>query len=410
MNDILPADIPQWHKLEEQARLFFSTYGFSEIRTPILESSLLFERGIGEDTQVVEKEMYTFVDNDGNSMSLRPEGTASVIRSYLQNKLSAKDAISKLYYMGPMFRFEKPQKGRFRQFHQIGLETIGTDSPYADAEVVILLDRLVKSLGINDYSIIINSIGTTKEREAYLELLQNYFNQHKESLCEDCNIRLDTNPLRIFDCKDEQCIDHVKDAPSILDSLGKLSLEDFETFKNALLASNVNFVIEPTLVRGLDYYEKTVFEFKSNLLGAQSAFAGGGRYNKLAKELGAKHPIPSVGASIGSERLLLLLQEASKTNETTPELSGTYFICLDEGSFSTTKRLLQDTRDAGIKSDMDFSVRSLRSQMRRANKLGFKNIILIGENEMSNGVVTIKDFSTGDQIEIEMDNLVSRLS
>lgn len=405
MNDILPVDASLWQRLENTAREVFEAYGFKEIRTPLLEETALFSRGVGEGTQVVKKEMYTFLDKGGDSVTLRPEGTASVVRSYLQNSLSAADAITKLYYLGPMFRYERPQKGRMRQFHQIGVETLGIDSPLADAEVVILLDRLVKKLGIQNYQVQVNSLGTAGERQEYLKILTRFLESKKKNVCPDCQERIATNPLRVMDCKEEVCQKQFKDAPLMLDHLSETSKAEFELFQKTLEQAAVEFIVNPRIVRGLDYYEKTAFEFTSSELGSQSAFAGGGRYNNLVQELGGDS-VPGVGWALGCERLVMLMQIEQEKNPVPKELSGIYFVAMGETCFGKARELLQKLRDAGVKAEMDYSSKSFKSQMRRADKLGFKYAAILGENELTKNVVMLKDLGTGEQKEVGINDLI----
>jgi len=405
MPDILPAEVKLWQQMEKTAHEVFGSYLFSEIRTPVLEDLQLFARGIGEGTQVVQKEMYSFEDKGGDQVTLRPEGTASAIRAYLQNSLSAQDAITKIYYMGPMFRYERPQKGRQRQFHQIGVELIGTDSPLADAEVVIMLDRFVKELGIKDYKLEINSLGTISERKDYLAKLNEYFTTYKDKFCDDCLVRLEKNPLRIFDCKVRSCGQVCKEAPVILDHLKEETAVEFEIFKSELERAGVAYEVNPFIVRGLDYYEKTAFEMTSDQLGSQSAFVGGGRYNSLVKELGG-NDTPAVGFAIGCERLILLMQANEKGDE---EKKGIYFTPIDEESFQKCRQLMQEMRDEGIVAEMDYVLKSLKSQMRRANKLGFRYVGIMGNDELQKSSIVLKDLEKSTQNEIQTDTLKSAL-
>jgi histidyl-tRNA synthetase len=406
MNDILPTDVRQWQKLERVARQVLESYGFSEIRTPIIEATELFCRGIGEGTQVVQKEMYTFDDKGGDSVTMRPEGTASVVRSYIQHSLMAKDALTKLYYIGPMFRYERPQKGRLRQFHQVGAELIGVDSPLADAEIVILLDRMVQKLGIRDYELKVNSLGTVEERKQYLEKLVSFFAATKDQLCTECHERLEKNPLRIFDCKVHSCRKVCKEAPILLDHLTDESSAEFKKFQECLKQAGVKYVIDPHIVRGLDYYEKTAFEFTSNQLGSQSAFVGGGRYNKLISELGGKET-PAVGFGMGCERMIMLMEACEEQKEA--DLNGVYFVSLNEDGYGVCRGLMQQVRDAGILADMDYTVKSMKSQMRRANKLGFRYAAIVGEDELAINSVVLKDLQTGDQKVVKQEELLGSL-
>jgi len=409
MSDILPDEVQLWQRMEEVSRKIFENYGYSEIRIPILEETQLFSRGIGENSQVVQKEMYTFDDKGGDSVTMRPEGTAGVVRAYVQHTLSAQDPITKLYYLGPMFRYERPQKGRMRQFHQVGAELIGIDSPLADAEVVIMLDRWVKELGIHNYQIEINSIGKLEERKQYIDKLVNYFSKYKNDLSEDDQKRLDKNPLRMFDSKDETCRKLCQDAPKILDELSVETRKDFDHLKVYLSDADVAFEINPFIVRGLDYYEKTAFEFVSPLLGAQDAFAGGGRYNHLVNELGGGE-VPAVGFAIGCERVILIMQELE--NQLTVEIKqeGIYFAPMDQSCFDKCRELVQQVRDTGLYGDMDYQVRSLKSQMRRANKLQFRFVGILGGDELAKGLISLKDLQTGEQKEVTISDLINSIS
>lgn len=408
MNDILPAEAILWQQLEAVTRDIMSRYGYGEIRTPLLEDTSLFSRGIGTDTQVVQKEMYTFTDRSGESITLRPEGTAGVVRAYVQHALKAQEEICKLYCMGPMFRHERPQKGRLRQFHQMSLEIFGTDSPHADAEIVTVTDRIAKGVGLSGYTIYVNSLGTHEERRVYLEKLKAYFIQNKTGLCAECQKRLDTNPLRILDCKNEACqkLSHL--APKIIDHLGEESQKHFVLFQNDLKNFGIEFHINPHIVRGLDYYERTTFEFVSDKLGSQSAFAGGGRYNQLVEELGGD-ATSAVGVALGCERLILLMQEALAENQSLP-LSGVYFVSFDEASQAKARELLQKVRDAGVRAEAAYESKSLKSQMRRANKLGFRYAALLGGDEMARQEVTLKDLSTGEQRAIGFNDIAASLT
>lgn len=407
MNDILPTEAVLWQKLEAVSRGILNCYGYGEIRTPLLEDTALFSRGIGTDTQVVQKEMYTFDDRSGESITLRPEGTASVVRAYVQHALKAQEEICKLYYLGPMFRHERPQKGRLRQFHQIGVEIFGTDSPHADAEIVTVTDRIAKGVGLSGYTIYVNSLGTREERRAYLEILKTYFIQNQMGLCAECQKRLETNPLRILDCKNEACRKSSDQAPKITDHLGEESQKHFATFQQDLKNHDIEFSVNPRIVRGLDYYERTTFEFVSDKLGSQSAFAGGGRYNQLVEELGGD-ATSAVGLAMGCERLILLMQEALSQNPN-PTLSGVYFVSFDEPSQVKARELLQKVRDAGVRAEAAYESKSLKSQMRRANKLGYRYAALLGGDEMARQEVTLKDLSSSEQKAISFESLTTHL-
>lgn len=403
MNDSLPDESRLWRKLEGVACDIFERYGYGEIRTPLLEKTELFARGIGENTQVVQKEMYTFEDRGGDSLTLRPEGTAGVVRAYVQHSLQAQEEITKLCYAGPMFRYERPQKGRLRQFHQIGCEVFGIDSPLADAEVVTIVDRIAKGVGITEFDLNVNSLGTPAERKPYIETLVAFFNARKTDLCEDCLGRLEKNPLRLFDCKNEKCRGIGREAPLLIDSLGAESRRHFDTFCDALTRSNVVYKIDPRIVRGLDYYEKTAFEFVSSRLGSQSAFAGGGRYNRLVEEFGGKSS-PGVGFGMGCERMILLMREFSPV--IAKELNGVYFAAFDDNGLIAARELLQKTRDAGVRAEAGFEAKSFKSQMRRADKGSFRYAAILGPDELVKASVALKDLSDGTQKEVSFADLV----
>lgn len=405
MPDIYFEEVEFWQELENTANRIFKSYGYSEIRTPIVEETALFQRGIGEDTQVVSKEMYTFEDKSGDSVTLRPEGTASVVRSYIQNNLSARDEITKLYYKGPMYRYERPQKGRQRQFHQIGCEAFGTESPFLDAEQIILMDRLTRALGISRYEISLNSLGLKEERQKYLEDLVTYLKKYEKDLDEDSQRRLSTNPLRILDSKNAKVAEICREAPVILDALGDESKRHFEMVQGLLSKAGVEFNVNPHIVRGLDYYERTTFEFVSDELGAQSAFCGGGRYNQLVSELGGK-PTPAVGWALGCERMILIMMATRTLRDT--KKPGAYFVALDDMSFQKSFELMQGLRDEGVACESGYELKSMKSQMRRANKLGYKYAVIIGESELAKESVVLKDLEKGEQEEVAFTDLISK--
>jgi len=409
MSDLLPAHSSLWQVIEQMARQHFAVYGFSEIRVPLLEDTKLFARGIGEATQVVSKEMYTFTDRGGDSITLRPEGTAGVVRAYVQHSLHAQEPINKVYYLGPMFRYERPQKGRLRQFHQIGAETFGANSPTSDAEMIILVDRLVKRLGIDSYQLQINSLGSHEERKPFMEKLTQLLLGFKNQLCADCHKRLEKNPLRVFDCKNASCQALTKNAPTLLEVLGPESKQHFEAVCRQLETAGVAFVINPRIVRGLDYYEQTAFEFISDKLGSQSAFAGGGRYNRLVEELGGE-PTSAVGFAIGMERLVMLVDANRETNPLfTQKNRGVFLASFDEADRIIARQLVQVLRDAGIRAEADFEPKSIKSQMRRANKQGFRFVAVIGENERLSQTVALKDLESGMQTSVAQRELVEKV-
>lgn len=406
MHDLLGDEILYWQKLERVSRHILDAHGYREIRTPMLEETGLFERGIGDGTQVVKKEMYSFLDKGGEPVTLRPEGTAGVVRAYIEHSLGQQQEVNKLWYMGPMFRYERPQKGRLRQFHQIGVEVFGVDSPYADAEVVTLVDRIAKAVGVDSFDVMVNSLGTFEERKPYQTKLQEYFTLRLNDLCKECQERLGKNVLRIFDCKNPTCGEICNEAPVLLDFLSADSKRDFDVFQNALTLSGVRFTVNPRVVRGLDYYEKNTFEFVSDKLGAQSAFCGGGRYNHLVEELGGKAS-PGVGFGLGCERLVMLMQECAPVSQTTR--SGVFVMPLAEAAFPKARGILQNLRDQGVFADSVFVSKSLKAQMRHADRLNCRHVVILGEDELNRGVAQVKNLETGAQQETPLDQVINSL-
>lgn len=406
MHDILPEEAARWHFVEQTARDHFSLYGYSEIRTPILEETSLFQRSVGELTDIVKKEMYSFEDKGGDSLSLRPEGTAPVVRAAIEhNLININSPQLKVYYLGPMYRHERPQKGRFRQFYQIGAENFGSDSPMADAETITMLALYLKKAGVAGWSLKLNSLGNSEERKEFGKKLAAFFAKQKDQYCEDCRLRIERNPLRVLDCKNPQCIELSKGHPSIFDLLEKESLDHFESVKRALDGWSVSYTVDPMLVRGLDYYQRTVFEISSDKLGAQSAIAAGGRYDSLVADLGGPD-IPGVGFAIGLERLLMLV----------PEKAGRiarkkiFIAFLGDPARQKAAEIARKLRLAGLYCEMDYEDKSLKSQMRRADKLGVTHLIIIGENEIKTGKAQVKDFATKLQKELPFTDLVTFFS
>jgi len=398
MNDILPGDSPVWQELEEAANRVFSTYGFREIRVPVVEKTELFCRSIGETTDIVEKEMYTFADKGGHSLTLRPEGTAPVMRAYIQHKLQAADPISKLYYCGPMFRHERPQKGRYRQFHQIGAEVIGVDDPKIDAQVLAMLLHYFQDVGISDVELQINSLGCPECRPGYRDALVSYIEKNLDKLCEDCRRRYRTNPLRTLDCKVPGCGEAMTEAPSVLDHLCGACEEHFGRVRSHLADLDLPYTVNPRMVRGLDYYTKTTFELLTNRLGAQSAVAAGGRYDGLIRQLGGPD-LPGIGFAMGVERLVLLKEEADRP-PSGPEL---FIAGLGEQAAREAFRLMSLLQRAGIETEMDYQGRSLKAQLRRADKLGATCVLILGEDELARGTAPLRRMDDGSQQEIALD-------
>ncbi len=393
--DILPDESPLWQRLESTFRTMPALFGYKEIRTPIFESTDLFKRGVGEGTDIVGKEMYSFSKSeDGESLTLRPELTASVARAVMQYNLIRHYPTLRLWYYGPCFRYEQPQQGRQRQFHQIGAECMGTTNPEADAEVIILANSILKNCDIADYKLNINSIGDTETRAVYKKVLVDFLNDNLSKLSEDAQKRLVTNPLRTLDSKDTRDREVVKNAPSILDYLNSESKEKFEQLQSLLTASGVSFEINSRLVRGLDYYSNTVFEFITDKLGSQDALGGGGRYDNLTALLGG-NPIPGVGFALGVERLILLAQQ----NEQPAEAKAQVMIVSEQSFNGIVFRVANMLRAQGISVVTDLQQRSFKSQFKDADKSGVKSVVVIGENEAAQQEVTIKNMVTGAQHE-----------
>ncbi len=401
--DILPTDIEKWHKLEETARNTLESFGYKEIRTPLLEKTRLFARGVGEDTDIVEKEMYTFLDKSNESVTLRPEGTAGVVRAYIDNHLENLP-YKKYYYIGAMFRYERPQKGRLRQFHQIGVEVFGIDNPSIDAEIVYLDKTMLEKLKIGDLRIEINNIGCEKCRPGYIKKLQEYFTQHQDKLCEDCKRRLNKNPLRILDCKNKGCKTVAKDAPKITDYACDECKNHYNNVKAKLQSLNIEFIENPYLVRGLDYYTKFVFEIITDKLGAQGTVSAGGRYDGLIEQLGGK-ATPGIGFASGCERLIELMDEEK-------ELLFDYYIAnLGEDNYALdiASKLINLTNK---RIYVEYEKRSLKSMMKKADRMDARFVVIVGENEKNKNTVLVKDMKNSTQNEYDLktflDNEVKR--
>lgn len=407
-NDILPPDTLKWQYIENKTHQLFSNYNYQEIRTPIFEYTELFQRGIGEVTDIVEKEMYTFEDKGGRSLTLRPEGTASVMRSFLENKIYGQAQPTKYYYIGPMFRYERPQSGRFRQFHQLGVEALGSNDPALDAEIISLGIRLLENFGLNDLEVHLNSVGCSDCRPDYVDKLKKYLKQNKEKLCDNCKSRIDRNPLRVLDCKNESCQAVIKDAPKITNNLCEDCETHFEEVQDYLDIIDLNYIINPLLVRGLDYYTNTAFEIKDNALGAQDTVFGGGRYNGLAEEIGSRD-LPGIGFALGIERLLLSLE--AKDIEL-PVDSGVdlYITVIGDKAKKESFKLLDKLRNSDFKTEIDYLGRSVGSQMKSADRMNAEYTIIIGENELNNNSATIRNMNSGDEKEIQLSNLLEEMN
>ncbi len=391
-------------RIEDTARKMFFRYGYTELRTPLLEVTELFCRGIGTDTDVVGKEMYTFPDRKGRSLTMRPEATAGVMRACIEHKRCSPDVVNKVFTTGPMFRYERPQKGRLRQFHQINCECLGAEEPYADAELVIMAMRFLEALDIQDLELNINSLGCPTCRKHYRETLTAWLRQlDPEALCEDCLRRLESNPLRVLDCKVARCKEHTADAPSILEYNCADCRTHFDTVLSLLNQTDIAYTINPRLVRGLDYYVRTTFEIISQNIGAQGTVAGGGRYDGLVSQLGGPN-IPGLGFACGMERLALLMGEQARKQ---PDF---YLAVLDNTARDNGFALLQTLRDAGLHGEMGFASRSMKSAMRQADKSNAKYALIIGQDEAAAGTVSVKNMATGAQTAVLMNETFTALT
>lgn len=393
--DVTPYESYKWHYVEDTARRVAATFGYSEIRTPTFEHTELFLRGVGETTDIVNKEMYTFLDKGNRSMTLKCEGTAGVARSFIENGIGALPQPTKMYYITPVFRYERPQSGRLREHHQFGVELYGSTSPFADAEVILLAKRLIETLGITELELNLNSIGCGTCRKGYNAALKDYFRARAEELCPVCRERLDKNPLRILDCKEERCAAIAKDAPVVTDYLCDDCRTHFEALQTILKKEGVSFAVNPKIVRGLDYYTGTVFEFISTSIGAKGTVCGGGRYNRLVEEVGGK-PTPAVGFGMGLERLIMVL-EALGLSLGSPETPAVYVAPLSEALRGQAFSLVGKLRLAGISADTDLADRSFKAQMKYANKKGYRYLIALGEDELRSGTVQLKEMASGTE-------------
>ncbi len=406
--DILPGQVEKWHYVEAFMRQVAHEYGFQEIRTPIFEHTELFLRGVGETTDIVEKEMYTFADKKGRSLTLRPEGTASAARSFIEHSLYAQPQPTKLYYIGPIFRYEAPQAGRYRQHHQFGVEVFGSPYPVTDAEVILLAVDLFSRLGLNQLTVHINNIGCPECRAAFRDALVAYFEPHRSELCSDCRSRLQRNPLRILDCKQQRCGQIVQEAPEISDFLCSGCQDHFNDVQRYLAAAGVKYEVDTRIVRGLDYYTRTVFEVISTDLGAQSTVCGGGRYDHLIETVGGP-ATPGVGFGMGIERLLLTLEQNNCYLPGT-KIPDLFFATLGEAAQVTAFKLLLPLRQAGVTALMDQMGRSLKAQLKYANKLGARYVAILGESELAEKKVQLKQMSDGREWVLPLEDLVARIS
>jgi histidyl-tRNA synthetase len=400
--DILPPSSAVWNRVEAVAREVFRTFNYHEIRTPIFEETSLFSRSVGEDTDIVGKEMYTWQDRDGTSLTLRPEATASVMRAYIEHRLDQIPGVKKLYYMGPMFRRERPQKGRYRQFYQIGAEAIGSESPVLDAEVIELVVEILKRVGLSDFHLVLNSVGCPNCRPVFMTILREKLQHVAPSLCADCQRRVITNPLRVLDCKipeDQAIIDTL---PSILDHLDSECHEHFKVVQSHLHARGIGFEIKSRLVRGLDYYRRTTFEITHGSLGAQNSVLGGGRYDGLAESIGSKIPAPGIGFSIGEDRLVMSVGEQAE-----PAVD-VFLAPLGAHAELQAGSLAAELRAAGVSVERSVD-RKLKRALEVANKIGARFALILGDNEIAAGTYLLKNMASGEQTPLARDQIAAHV-
>lgn len=395
VKDILPDEIRRWQTIEAAARRLSSLYGFQEIRVPIFELTELFARSIGASTDIVEKEMYTFQDRDGKSLTLRPEGTAGVVRAYVEHNLGASPTAQKFFYLGPMFRHERPQAGRLRQFHQYGVESFGAASPLADVEVIALLWRFLTGLGLPGLTLEINSLGSVDDRPVYIAALVDFLKQREHLLCENCRRRITTNPLRILDCKNPGCREAAEKAPAITDYLSPGSHQHFTDVLTGLTKLGIPYALNPRLVRGLDYYTLTTFEVTSQHLGAQNAVGAGGRYDGLVEVIGGPQT-PAVGFAVGIERISLMLPDSVVS----PGSALVFVAAFGQQGLALGVQVLDRLRELGITTDTDYRATSLKNHLRQADRLGASFVVIIGDDEAGKGSVLLRNMATKEQEEV----------
>ena len=405
--DILPAEVYKWQFIERKFADLCASFGYKEIRIPVFEHTELFQRGVGDTTDIVQKEMYTFDDKGGRSLTLRPEGTAGIVRSYIEHGMSSMPQPVKLFYNITAYRYENVQKGRYREFHQYGIETFGAAGPVIDVEVISILSMYFERLGLKNVGLNINSIGCPNCRKEYNKKLKDYFRPHLGELCENCRNRFERNPLRIIDCKEQSCKKFTEGAPKLIDNLCDECREHFEGLKRGLENIGIDYKVDPGIVRGLDYYTKTVFEFISENVGTQGTICGGGRYDGLVETCGGPST-PGVGFAMGAERLLMEL-ESQKINIDEPEAMGLYVATLGSNAADYAQKLVHKLRSYGVGAETDLMSRSLKAQMKYADKKGFLYTIVIGDEEIENGKAVLKDMKNGEQKDVSLDSIVDRL-
>jgi len=406
--DILPATSSRWQYIEKIMKDTAEIFAYREIRTPIFEHTELFERGVGETTDIVTKEMYTFRDKSNRSLTLRPEGTASCVRALIEHSLYGGLLPVKWYYAGPMFRYDRPQTGRFRQFHQFGVEVLGSNNPYVDAEVIILLIEILSRLGLKEYELHLNSVGCPECRDSYRQKLINHIAPVKDKLCKDCQTRYVQNPLRVLDCKNESCHQAIEGYPTLIDNLCNSCQNHYTQVKQVLLDNGISYIHDDNLVRGLDYYTNTAFEIHIPGIGAQSAVGGGGRYNGLISECGGPD-MPGIGFAMGIERLLLAVDMLGEENDI--QNGADVFVCVMNPAYETQgMKTLSQLRRSGIRAEKDYNSRSAKAQMKYADKIGARAVVIIGEDEVEQGFFTIRNMCSKEQYQVDNKDLVRSVS
>ena len=406
-NDVLSTDSSKWQYIEAKARDICRRFGYGEVRTPTFEHTELFLRGVGDTTDVVEKQMYTFEDKGNRSITLRPEGTASAARAYIEHNLGAQPLPVKLYYVIPCFRYEKPQAGRLREFHQFGVEVFGSQASTVDAEIISLAVLFLRELGLTDLTLNINSIGCPTCRKKYNEVLISYFKEHDSELCDTCKSRLERNPLRILDCKSPICGALAKGAPKLIDYICTECSEHFDAVKSALDGMGIAYQVDPDIVRGLDYYTKTVFEVTSNDIGSQSAVCGGGRYDGLIEELGGT-ATPGIGFALGIERLIMVMENKGLPFGT-PEMPMLFVANIGDAAGAYAEKLVYNLRQNGISCEKDRMGRSLKAQMKYANKAGYVYTVVLGDDEIAQNKAELKRMADGETTTVELDQMINYL-
>ena len=406
--DITPKESYKWNYVENKFREICGLYGYEEMRTPIFEHTELFKRSVGDTTDVVQKEMYSFEDKGGRDITLKPEGTAGVIRAFIENKLYSDAQPTKMFYIIPCFRYERPQAGRQRQFHQFGVEAVGSDNPSLDAEVIALAVQFFNEVGLKDLAVSINSVGCPTCRAKYNELLKSYLDAKSDVLCSTCLERKDKNPMRVIDCKNPNCQENLQDVPFMIDHICGDCKDHFEKLQKYLKEMDVNFIVDKTIVRGLDYYKKTAFEIISNDIGSQSTVCGGGRYDGLVEQLGGPKGTSGIGFALGAERLLLTMENNNIEIEN-PQSTDIYIVTIGDEAKTKSFKLLKDLRYNHISADSDHLDRSVKAQFKYSDKINAKFTIVIGEDELANDSATLKNMQTSEQITVKLSELVGEL-